>query len=235
MRADNVVQVWSNAAIVRGSSPHTCAIGLGTTLALNDRQKGRQFMHTTEWIIVIALLALVAVAAIALFNARSSRRRHAELKHRFGPEYDRALDEHGSVARAERELIAREKRVDHLRLRALPEAERVQFSADWRNVQARFVDDPSGALKEADELIKSVMLARGYSVDHFEQRVADLSVEHANVVQHYRAARVLADANREGRANTEELRQAFVHYRALFADLLEQSQSPEAQLQEAHA
>jgi len=123
--------------------------------------------------------------------------------------------------------------VHHLRLRSLPEADRVQFSADWRNVQTRFVDDPSGAVHAADDLIKDVMRACGYSVDRFDQRVADLSVEHANVVQHYRSARELADANREGRTNTEELRQAFVHYRALFADLLEQPELPGQQLQQA--
>jgi hypothetical protein len=184
--------------------------------------------------IVIGVLALVAVAVIALFATRASRRRHAGLKHRFGPEYDRAVEQHGDVARAERELLAREKRVQHLKLKPLLEADRGRFSEDWSQVQTRFVDDPSGAVQEADELIKNVMTARGYSTDRFEQRVADLSVEHPTVVHHYRAARVLAEANREGRANTEELRQAFVHYRALFASLLEQQQQSEPQLQEAH-
>jgi hypothetical protein len=127
--------------------------------------------------------------------------------------------------------------VRHQKLRPLEESDRGRFSSDWSRVQARFVDDPSGAVQAADELIKAVMLARGYEADkEFDERVADLSVEHANVVQHYRAARVLADANREGRANTEELRQAFVHYRELFADLLDQAQSvPEGRMQEARA
>jgi FtsZ-interacting cell division protein ZipA len=192
-------------------------------------------LTTTQWIVLVGLLAIAAMVVLALVNKRSSRQRHAVLKDRFGPEYDRAVEEHGDVARAERELAAREKRVHQQKLRPLPEADRARFSNDWSQVQARFVDDPSDAVKAADDLIKAVMRARGYATEHFEQRVADLSVEHSNVVQHYRSARVLADANREGRANTEELRQAVVHYRALFADLLEQPTSPEPQLQAASA
>jgi len=194
-------------------------------------------LTTTQWTILAAALAVLAVVAIALVSARASRRRHAVLKDRFGPEYDRAIQEHGSVARAERDLAAREKRVRHQKLHPLQESERGRFDHDWSQVQARFVDDPSGAVQAADELIKDVMLARGYQADReFDERVADLSVEHANVVQHYRAARVLADANREGRANTEELRQAFVHYRELFADLLSEPQPvPEGRMQEARA
>ncbi|HEY2736152.1 MAG TPA: hypothetical protein VGI70_19275 [Polyangiales bacterium] len=190
-------------------------------------------LTSTQWIVLIVAVAIVLIAAFALINARSSRRRHGELRRRFGPEYDREVQQQGSVAAAERELISREKRVHKQSLRTLPENERVRFSADWEGLQTRFVDDPSGAVQAADELIKSVMLARGYSADRFDERVADLTVEHANVVQHYRAARVLADANREGRANTEELRQALVHYRALFSDLLAKPQT-EAQLQEVH-
>lgn len=194
-------------------------------------------MFTTEnsqvWLIVIGVVALAAILLIAWMASRTSHRRHAELKRRFGPEYERAIVEYGSLARAERELLAREKRVKHLRLRDLSTAERNQFRSNWESVQTRFVDDPSGAVQAADALIKDVMQTRGYHLDDFDQRIADLSVEHANVVQHYRAARVLADANREGRANTEELRQAFVHYRVLFADLLAQPELAQRQLQEA--
>ncbi|HEX4353801.1 MAG TPA: hypothetical protein VHZ95_12820 [Polyangiales bacterium] len=190
-------------------------------------------LTTTQWIVLIAAVAIVLIAAFALISSRSSRRRHGDLRRRFGPEYEREVQQQGSVAAAERELMAREKRVHKQRLRTLPENERVRFAADWEQIQTRFVDEPSAAVQEANELIKAVMLARGYEVDRFDQRVADLSVEHANVVQHYRAARVLADANREGRANTEELRQALVHYRALFSDLLAQTQT-EPQLQEVH-
>jgi hypothetical protein len=192
-------------------------------------------LDSTETLVLIGVLALVAVAIIVLISKRSTQQRKAGLKSRFGPEYDRLVEEHGSVPKAERELLAREKRIDHLKLHPLQDADRARFSADWRNVQARFVDDPSGAVEQADELIKSVMVARGYENERFEQRVADLSVEHANVVQHYRAAHGLAQQNREGKADTEELRQAFVHYRALFADLLEQPESSKQQLQEARA
>jgi hypothetical protein len=178
-------------------------------------------LSTTEWIILIAAMVVGAVAVMALISARTRRRRHAELVRRFGPEYDREVAQYGSVARAERELLSRERRVHKRKLRALPEAERAQFYEEWSGIQARFVDDPEGAVQAADQLIKSVMQAKGYAVERFDQRVSDLSVEHAGVVQHYRAAHELAEANREGRANTEELRQAVVHYRALFADLLE--------------
>jgi hypothetical protein len=192
-------------------------------------------LTSDQWLAVIAVLAVLAVAVVVMLSTRSSRKRQADLKHRFGPEYDRAVQEHGSEAKAEKELRSRERRVNRQHLRPLAEGDRVQFSSDWRTVQARFVDDPSGAVTAADDLIQAVMLARGYSATDAEQRVADLTVEHADVVDHYRSARVLADANREGRANTEELRQAFVHYRALFAGLVDQPQQAETQLQEARA
>jgi hypothetical protein len=186
-------------------------------------EAGREdaMLTTTQWIVLFAGVALAVGAAIAFYNARSLRRRHAELRHRFGPEYDREVEQRGSVARAERELLAREKRIRKQHLHPLPEAERARFAEDWVHVQARFVDDPSGAVQSADELIKAVMTAQGYDIENFDQRVTDLSVDHAGVVQHYRAAHDLAEANRAGRADTEELRQAVVHYRALFDDLLE--------------
>ena len=182
-------------------------------------------LSTNDWI-ALAVGILLAVAAIAaVVVARAARKRRAELRQRFGAEYDREVEERGSVAKAERALLAREKRVSKQHLQPLPEAERIRFGQDWRNVQTEFVDNPSLAVQSADNLIKTVMLARGYEIERFDQRVEDLSVEHAAVVQHYRAAHELAAANREGRANTEELRQALVHYRALFADLLELPQT----------
>jgi len=184
-------------------------------------------LTSDQWLAVIVGIALVGIVGVALFAARSSRRRRLELRERFGPEYDRQVEELGSVSKAERELLAREKRVHKQHLHPLPENERIQFAADWRNVQTRFVDEPSVAVQNANELIKAVMVARGYEIDRFDQRVSDLSVEHAAVLQHYRAAHELAAANREGRANTEELRQALVHYRALFTDLLEQQPLPD--------
>lgn len=191
-------------------------------------------LSTTELISIAVLVALFAVVAFALIR-RSSHRRQLELKHRFGPEYDRAIEQHGSRNRAERELRERERRVHSQRLRPLSEADRVQYSSDWRTVEARFVDDPSGAVSSAHELIQAVMVTRGYSSESFERRVEDLSVEHAHVVEHYRAAHELADQNRQGRAATEDLRQALVHYRALFAALLEAPRSTQPNLQEARA
>lgn len=179
-------------------------------------------LTSDQWLAVIAVTAVVVVALVVFLATRTSRRRHDDLKRRFGPEYDRAVREYGSEAKADRELAERERRVHSKKLRKLSETDHAQFSSDWSTVQARFVDDPSGAVTAADELILQVMLARGYSKADVDQRIADLSVEHAGAVEHYRAANMLAEANREGRANTEELRQAFVHYRALFADLLNQ-------------
>jgi hypothetical protein len=190
-------------------------------------------MSTTTWIVLLAVGA-ASVLLIMLVAAKSSKTRREALRRRFGPEYDRAVQEHGSVSKAERALALRARRVHGFQVRALNDADRVLFSNTWSKIQARFVDDPTGAVHEADRLIKTVMQARGYPLrGDFDDRVADLSVDHANVVQHYRAARVLADANREGRANTEELRQAFVHYRALFADLLEEPAPASHHLHEA--
>jgi hypothetical protein len=177
-------------------------------------------MDTTVALFITALV-LVAAAVAALLFAQNAKKRHRVIQRRFGPEYERALEEYGTQDRADRALAARARRVEKYRIRELaPEAQQ-RFSERWRQIQARFVDEPSRAVHEADELIIAVMQTRGYPMEDFEHRVADLSVDHPDVVQHYRAARALADANREGRANTEELRQAFVHFRALFADLLE--------------
>jgi FtsZ-interacting cell division protein ZipA len=206
-----------------------------TVASTSLHKKGTVMLTTTQMLVLAGVVVLFAIVVFAWARSRTSRHRQAELKRRFGPEYDREVEQHGSVARAERELLAREKRVHRQHLKPLAENDRAKFTSDWRNVQARFVDDPSGAVQAADELIRAVMTARGYSNEGFERRVADLSVEHACVVQHYRAAHELADANREGRANTEELRQAVVHYRALFSDLLEQPQLQEQRLQEARA
>lgn len=191
-------------------------------------------MSATELVIAIVVFGLVALVVAGMFTSRSSRSRREQLRARFGPEYDRAVEQYGSAERAERELDARAKRVGKFKLHELKQADQLQFTRAWQDVQVRFVDDPSGAVTDADELIKRVMRGRGYPVEDFEQRVADLSVDHAEVVQHYRAARVLAQANSEGRANTEELRQAFVHYRALFAELLGDSKLQTVHLKEAH-
>jgi hypothetical protein len=174
--------------------------------------------NSTQLFVLVA--GVVAVVLIVGLLVARGRRRHAELVERFGPEYERAVEEHGSRALAERELVDREKRVGGLRLHPLSERDRRSLTVRWNQVQAYFFDDPAGAVEKAEAVIKAAMQARGYAQEHFEQRLADLSVEHAGVVQHYRAARELVSANRAHRPDVDELRQAIVHYRALFVDLL---------------
>ena len=145
--------------------------------------------NTAVMWIVVALIAAAVVLVAAIAFRRRVRLRSAALLRRFGPEYDRAVQECGSPMRAERELAARARRIDHIQLRELNQADRARFASTWSRIQGQFVDDPRGAVMGANELIKEVMRARGYPADDFEHRVADFSVEHANVVQHYRAAR----------------------------------------------
>lgn len=189
-------------------------------------------MSTMQGILAVVLI-LVAAVVMVVVTTDNARRRREKLRRRFGPEYDRAVQEFGNVAKAEKELGARARRLEHFKLRNLNEADRIHYGNEWAALQAKFVDNPPAAVSEASRLIKTVMQARGYPMEDFEHRVADLSVEHANVVQHYRAAHTLALANREGRANTEELRQAFVHYRALFTDLLAEPKVEQPNLRHA--
>lgn len=177
-------------------------------------------MHDST-IVLIVIVALIAAIAIGVLTSRRTKGRSARLRERFGPEYDRALERHGNREIAERELLARAQRMEHINLVPLTPEAHDRFVLAWAETQRQFVDDPIGAVGRADKLINDVMQARGYPMVDFEQRVADISVHHADVAQHYRAARSLALASTEGRATTEDLRQAFVHYRALFADLLE--------------
>ena len=180
------------------------------------------------WIVIaLAVLALAVVISLAL--ARRARQRSVLLRERFGPEYDRTVQQYGA-RRAERALAARVERVEHISIRELSDEERARFASSWDAIQAQFVDDPRTAVARANALIKDVMRTRGYSAtDPFEQRAADLSVDHPDVVQHYRAARTLARSGSDQTMNTEELRQAVVHYRALFADLLQPvARQPEA-------
>lgn len=166
-------------------------------------------------IVVAAAVVLVLVALLARSRARS---RH--LRERFGPEYDRAVAQ-GSRREAERELAGREKRYSELDIRALDPAARERFTHEWTAVQEQFVDRPGAAVAEADRLVTALMAERGYPTDgSFDQRLADLSVQHASTLEHYRAAhdvRALHDANQ---ASTEDLREAMLRYRALFEDLL---------------
>jgi hypothetical protein len=166
----------------------------------------------------------VAIAAGVIFWY-AQRQRRVRLKERFGPEFDRTQAQIGDPRRTEVELAAREKRVQKFHIRALSRDEAVRFSEVWRHIQTLFVDDPKGAISEADHLVNEVMSARGYPVADFEQRAADISVDHPVVVEHYRAARAIAVQNDAGGVATEDLRQAVIHYRALFEDLLDEKRS----------
>lgn len=175
-------------------------------------------MDTVAWIVVIVCAAVV-VAAVA-FALWSRRRRTHALMEGFGPEYDRTVSRSGSRTRGERELDARRKRVESLRIRELSQEDSERLRLAWRDVQARFVDDPESAIGEADRLIAEVMQMRGYPVGDFEQRAADISVDHADVVAHYRSGHAIAQRRERGEdVNTEDLRQAMVHYRELFEEL----------------
>ena len=167
------------------------------------------------WVLIIG--AAVIVAAV-LFAVR--RRRTEQLRQRFGPEYERTVSGARTVAQGEAALIERQQRVEKLHIRPLSPDDARRFSQAWRDVQTRFVDDPKGAIVDADRLVGEVMHARGYPVGDFEQRVADISVDHPNVVMNYRAGRDIVREHERGGATTEDLRQAMVHFRALFNDLL---------------
>jgi hypothetical protein len=174
-------------------------------------------MDTWVWI-VIAVVAVLVIAAVA-YAALAARRRR-ELRTGFGPEYDRTLESAGSRRAAESELRERVSRYDEFDLRELDRDERQRYLRDWDALQARFVDEPAGAIRDADALIQDVMRARGYPVDDFDQRAADLSVEHPAVVENYRGAHTIAKRAHAGDATTEELRRGVVHYRALFEELV---------------
>jgi hypothetical protein len=178
-------------------------------------------------IIIIAVVAGVVLAAlVAWFGMRQHRSQR--LARLFGPEYDRAVEELGERSKAEKVLEARAKRVEELHIHPLNPAERDAFQERWLTTQARFVDSPPTAVVQADELVAKVMRARGYPVTEFEQQAADLSVDHPRFVDNYRRAHALAVSARRGQAGTEDLRQAMVHYRELFEDLLEVAE-PELQ------
>lgn len=190
--------------------------------------------RTLVWAIVgLVVLALAIIGALLAHHR--ARARSTDLQRRFGPEYDRTVEQLGSRARAERELVARTRRVQHFRFQELGAADRVRFESTWGRIQAQFVDDPAVAVAAANQLISEVMRARGYPTEDFEQRVADLSVEYPTVVQHYRAAHTLSASTRRGQLDTEELRQAVVHYRVLFGELLQPSSADSAALHDAHA
>jgi hypothetical protein len=174
-------------------------------------------MEAWGWIVIV----VVALAVVGAAWWIGTRRRSTRLRERFGPEYERAMSRADTPAEAEAELEAREVRRGQLDIRPLEPDERERFLLEWKEVQAKFVDDPTGTVGAADRLVSEVMLARGYPMDDFERRASDVSVDHPNVVENYRAAHAVYRTTQQGKAQTEDLRKAFVHYRALFAELLE--------------
>ena len=179
----------------------------------------------TESIWVIGVIAVLVVAGAAIYIAQ--RQRSRQLRTHFGPEYEHALEGHGDRRAAERALLDRARRVDKLEIRPLPPLRREEVRARWQAVQAQFVDDPSAALHEAHLLLAAVMHEQGYPTGKFEEEVELVSVHHPATVQHYRAAHDLAAERARGEGNTEHLRQAMIHYRALFEDLLTLGTTPE--------
>ncbi len=175
---------------------------------------------TVMWTVVAILV--IAVMLITWFAMR--KRRTEALRGRFGPEYDRVVRTTGDVRRAETALESRAKRVEKLHIRPLAPEAAAQYAEAWRRVQVDFVDNPKESVTEADRLIGEVMNARGYPLGDFERRIEDISVDHPNVVINYRAAREIAEQHQQGKASTEDLRQAMIHYRALFRELLETAQ-----------
>jgi FtsZ-interacting cell division protein ZipA len=170
-------------------------------------------------LLVAILIVLAVLVVLALFLSR--QRRSRKLKEQFGPEYDRTVAEAGDRKEAEARLQERTERRQQLDIVPLDPADRDRYVEAWRQTQARFVDEPAEATREADRLVTEVMRQRGYPIDDFEQRAADISVDHPQVVDDYRAAQAIASANERSEASTEDLRQALVHYRSLFEELLE--------------
>ena len=186
-------------------------------------------LSTIELALVVALAVILVTAIAAWLFFR--KRRTKKLRTQFGgAEYDRAVEEGGTRRQAEAGLKERTERVESLKIRALDPGDRARFVESWSRVQARFVDGPGGAVTEADQLLGDVMSTRGYPVSDFEQRAADISVDHPLVMENYRTAHEIAVRQTRGQANTEDLRQAMIHYRTLFEELVS-----EPEMASAHA
>jgi hypothetical protein len=185
-------------------------------------------MNATTIIILVAFLVVAAVAAVTVVTLHR-KRQSLRLKRQFGPEYDRAVERLGGQSQAEAELREREARIAKLNITPLTADQAAKFSQAWKRVQGIFVDNPRGAVAQADKLVQEVMTARGYPMGDFERRASDISVDHPAVVETYRAAQIIAGRDARGEADTEELRKAFVHYRTLFSELLEIEAAPVAE------
>lgn len=174
-------------------------------------------MSTTAVIIVVAVV--IALAALGWFLYH--RWRSKELRARFGPEYSRVVNQYGNEGKAEDALAARTRRMEKIHIRRLSREDHQRFADQWQTVQRNFVDDPAGAIQRADALVGEVMRAEGYPMANFEHRAEDISVDHPEVVQKYRLAHAIKERQAQGKAYTEDLRQAVIYYRDLFDDLLE--------------
>jgi hypothetical protein len=174
-------------------------------------------MTTTTALIIAAVVIAVALVAWLIFRKERSKK----LRNQFGPEYSNAIQKYGNPTKAEDALLDRQKRIEKLHIHSLQPEERDRFAEQWHQLQSQFVDDPSGSIEKADQLVCDVMSARGYPMSEFERRADDLSVDHPHVVANYRAAHDIALRRDRGQASTEDSRQAFVHYRDLFDELLE--------------
>ena len=175
-------------------------------------------MDTWVWIVIVAA-AVIVVLAVVWGAVRTKRSR--SLRDTFGREYDRTVEQAGDRRTAEKELRERQKRHDELDIRPLSPESRERYVRRWQSTQTRFVDDPKGAVAEADSLVQEVMQERGYPTKDFERRVDDISVDHPDLVEKYRTAHGIAEASERGEASTEDMRHSVRHYRALFAQLLE--------------
>jgi hypothetical protein len=187
-------------------------------VSLSFRPQEEMLMNQTTAMVLI--FGLVVALAIAWMYFR--HRRSKDLRTHFGPEYDRLIQEKGSRGPAEAELGKREQRVKRLSIRPLPRDVSTRYVQKWNDQQARFVDEPKAAVIEADRLVEEVMKERGYPIGEFDQRVADVSVDHPRVVENYRAAHEIAMRDQRGQASTEDLRAAMIYYRDLFRELLDE-------------
>ena len=172
-------------------------------------------------LIALAVVVILIIVGSFWLYVRKRRSTTADLRKKFGPEYDRAVRVHGSERKAEAKLEDREKRVEKLDIRDLDPMEHERFSKRWESVQSRFVDSPKGAVVEADDLVSSLMKTRGYPLADFDQRAADISVDHPRMVENYRSAHEIALRVGKNEATTEELRTAMIHYRSLFEELVQ--------------
>ncbi|MFV8165689.1 hypothetical protein ACNQVK_26925 [Mycobacterium sp. 134] len=177
-------------------------------------------MPTWSWIVIAVVVVVIVLLAVIVAASMMRQRRSERLKDQFGPEYEHTVEKAGGQRAAERELLARERKHNKLKINELPPESRARYVEAWGVTQAGFVDDPSKSVGEADRLVTEVMRERGYPIDDFEQRAADVSVDHPKVVEHYRAAHILHLAQEQGDIGTEAQREAIVHYRALFEQLV---------------